>query len=141
MSMIIVGLAAITMLGMALVLSLILGWANKAFHVEDGLARVDYEKCVGCGACAKVCPRHIITMAPFKSQCMLVVECSNHDAGKDVKAVCKVGCLGCHACERASGLFTVVNNLSTINYDNYPLKNLESGLMAAKKCPVTVWCS
>ena len=106
-----------------------------AIHIEDGLARVDYGACVGCGACAKVCPRNIITMAPFKSDRMLVVECSNHDAGRDVKAVCKVGCLGCRACERASGMFSVVDNLSTINYDDYTRENLASGLMAAKKCP------
>jgi ferredoxin len=96
---------------------------------------VDYEQCVGCGACAKICPRNIITMAPFKSERILVVECSNHDAGKDVKSVCKVGCLGYRACERTSGMFTVVNNLSTINYDNYTLDNLTSCLVAAKKCP------
>ncbi|PID39056.1 MAG: electron transporter RnfB [Proteobacteria bacterium] len=106
-----------------------------AIHIENGLARVDYEKCVGCGACAKVCPRNIITMAPFKQDRMLVVECSNMDAGKDVKGVCKVGCLGCKACERASGMFAVVNNLATINYDYYTRENLESGLVATKKCP------
>ncbi len=106
-----------------------------AIHIKKGLAQVDYEKCVGCGACAKACPRNIITMAPFKTDRMLVVQCSNQDAGKDVKSVCKVGCLGCKACERTSNLFTIDNNLSTINYDHYTLENLETGLAAAKKCP------
>jgi electron transport complex protein RnfB len=106
-----------------------------AIHIENGLARVDYEKCVGCGACAKTCPRNIITMAPFKTDRMLVVECSNQDAGNDVKSVCKVGCLGCRACERTSEMFAVVDNLSTIDYDNYTLANLEAGLTSAKKCP------
>ena len=35
-----------------------------AIRVVDGLATVDYEKCVGCKACAKVCPRNVITMVP-----------------------------------------------------------------------------
>jgi len=106
-----------------------------AIHVIDGLARIDYEKCVGCAACASVCPRNIITMAPFKSEQMLVVECSNLDSGKDVKAVCKVGCLGCKACERISDMFALQNNLSTINYDDYTLEKLEDGLKAVEKCP------
>jgi electron transport complex protein RnfB len=106
-----------------------------AIHVIDGLARVDYEKCVGCGACAKVCPRNIITLAPFKSEQMIVVECSNLDAGKDVKSVCKVGCVGCKACERISDMFALVNNLSTIDYDNYSPEKLKSGLKAVDKCP------
>ena len=31
-----------------------------AIHVKDFLASVDPEKCVGCGECVSVCPRHII---------------------------------------------------------------------------------
>ena len=33
-----------------------------AVHVENFLARVDPEKCVGCGDCAAVCPRHVILL-------------------------------------------------------------------------------
>lgn len=105
-----------------------------AIHVIDGLATVDYGKCVGCGACAKVCPRNIITITPFKSERMLAVTCSNKDKGKDVMAVCKVGCIGCGACARASGLFVLRDNLSTIDYDAYgPACTLELE-DACKKC-------
>jgi len=108
-----------------------------AIHIIDGLATVDYEKCTGCGACAKVCPRNIISMIPFKAERMLVVACSNQDFGKDVKAVCKVGCLGCKACQRASDLFTVRENVSRIDYDKYdPDKFDEQVEVALEKCPM-----
>ncbi len=32
-----------------------------AIHVEDNIARIDYDKCKNCGMCAKKCPRGIIT--------------------------------------------------------------------------------
>ena len=33
-----------------------------AVRVENFCAKVDPEKCVGCGKCAEACPRHVITM-------------------------------------------------------------------------------
>ena len=34
---------------------------HDAIHVENNLARVDYEKCVQCGACVGKCPAKVIT--------------------------------------------------------------------------------
>ncbi len=108
-----------------------------AIHVVDGLAVVDYEKCTGCGKCAEVCPRNIISMVPFKAERMLIVACSNKDPGRYVREVCKVGCLGCRACERTAGdLFTVVENLSRINYEAYDPEKLAAARSAAEKCPM-----
>ena len=106
-----------------------------AIHVIDGLATVDYDKCVGCGACAKACPRNLISINPFKTEQMLAVTCANHDSGAEVRKVCKVGCLGCKACQKASGLFSIEDNLSTIDYDNYPEDILDDVAKAIKKCP------
>jgi len=106
-----------------------------ALHVMDGLATVDYEKCVGCGACAKVCPRNIITITPFRARRILAVACSNHDLGKEVTRVCKVGCLGCRACSRISDLFVIENNLSTLNYDEYTPDRFDELEKARKRCP------
>ncbi|HUS46607.1 MAG TPA: RnfABCDGE type electron transport complex subunit B [Phycisphaerae bacterium] len=107
-----------------------------AVHMVDGLATIDYDRCVGCGACERACPRHIISMVPFKAERMLVVACSNKDFGKDVKAVCKVGCLGCKACTRASDLFTVEDNISRIDYDKYDPEKMDAANVALTKCPM-----
>ena len=90
-----------------------------AIHIRDGLARVTYDNCTGCRACATTCPRNIISMVPFKAKEMLVVACSNEDFGNDVKAVCKTGCIGCKACTRNNELITMEGNLPVINYDAY----------------------
>ncbi len=106
-----------------------------AIRVVDGLSCIDYEACVGCGACARTCPRNIITMVPFKSEKMLVVACSNQDRAGDVRAVCEVGCIGCRACMRvAPDVISVEGALPTINYDNYDPTD-ETLAEVLEKCP------
>ena len=34
---------------------------SDAIHVTDNLARIDYDKCTGCGTCVAKCPKKIIT--------------------------------------------------------------------------------
>lgn len=106
-----------------------------AIHIVDGLAVVDYEECVGCAACAKACPRNIISMVPFKSERMLVVACSNNDMAREVKAVCTVGCTGCGVCAKVSDLFTMDESVARMNYDKYDPDHMESTLLAVEKCP------
>jgi electron transport complex protein RnfB len=108
-----------------------------AVRVVDGLATIDYDKCIGCGACARVCPRKVISMVPFKAERMLVVACCNRDFGKEVKAVCKVGCLGCGACAKFGELFLVEDNLSRINYDDYDPAQPDQVAKAVEKCPAS----
>lgn len=106
-----------------------------AIHVVDGLAEVDYTKCIGCGACSKVCPRGIISITGFQSQVIPMVACSNKDKGKDAKAVCKAACIGCKACVKQSDLFSVTDNLSTCEYDAYSEDHSEQVAKAIEKCP------
>ena len=91
-----------------------------AVQIINGLCTINYDKCIGCKACAGACPRNIITMVPFKTERMPVIACSNHDTAGDVKAVCMVGCLGCTACSRIDpDLISMDGALPTIDYDNY----------------------
>ena len=110
----------------------------NAIDIINGLAIIDYEKCIGCGACVKICPRKIISMVPFKSKRMFAVACSNKDKGKDVMKVCKVGCIACKACTRHCSLFSIINNLSTLNYEEYNPDIMEDLIKAADKCPKNV---
>jgi RnfABCDGE-type electron transport complex B subunit len=111
-----------------------------AIHIVNGIAAVDYEKCIGCSACARACPRTIISMVPFKAEQVLAVACSNKDFGKEVKGVCKTGCIGCKSCEKATdGLFAVADNLPVLDYDHYqPDYDFSEAL---DKCPMAslVW--
>lgn len=109
-----------------------------AIHVVDGLATVDYDKCVGCGKCEEICPRHIVSMVPFKKANMMAVTCSNEDFGKEVKAVCNVGCIGCGACGRVSKLFAFndQSKIPHLDYENYDPEHMDDLLVAIDKCPM-----
>ena len=104
-----------------------------AIHVIDGVAVVDKEKCVACGACTAVCPKNLIVLVPAKAEHL--VQCSNREKGKAVKAVCAAGCIGCGICQKNCefGAVTVTNNLASID----PEKCTNCG-KCAEKCPVKV---
>ncbi len=105
-----------------------------ALTVVDGLAVVDYEKCVGCGACVNTCPRKIIDLVPMVQDPLMVVACSTLDRVKDVKEYCQVGCVACTICAKtAPATFTMKNNLPVIDYSTYgddPARDEAQG-----KCP------
>ncbi len=106
-----------------------------AIHMVDGLPVVDYEKCVGCAACARACPRNIIEMAPFKADRQYAVACMNRDFGKDVKAVCKVGCIGCTLCAKTSPVFKMDGHLARVDYQQYDPNDVKNAQTAMEKCP------
>jgi len=105
-----------------------------AIDVVDGLAKVDYKKCVGCGACVEVCPRQIIELVPFKEESMLIVACSSMDKAKEVRSYCKVGCVGCGLCAKLEPtLFQMRQNLAAIDYEQYG--RWVASEKAVEKCP------
>jgi RnfABCDGE-type electron transport complex B subunit len=107
-----------------------------ALNIVDGLTTVNYEKCTGCGACSKACPRFLIKMVPFAYDPIVTVACSSRESGKNTRAFCKVGCIGCGICAKQTDLFTVTENLSTMNYEKYtPSEAINT---AMTKCPTKV---
>ena len=105
----------------------------NAIHVVDGVAVVDKEKCVACGKCVAVCPNRLIELVPYDAKHL--VQCSSHDKGKDVKAKCDNGCIGCTLCTKQceSAAIHMDNNLAVIDYE----KCTNCGKCAAK-CPAKV---
>ena len=103
---------------------------SDAICLEDGIARVDTSRCVGCRICASTCPKGIINMLP--QDATTAVMCSNKQKGADARKVCTNACIACKKCEKEcpSGAITVTDNLAVIDYS----KCTHCGL-CAKVCP------
>ncbi|MFC1607620.1 RnfABCDGE type electron transport complex subunit B [Candidatus Latescibacterota bacterium] len=102
-----------------------------ALHMsEDGLPFVDSEKCTGCGACVRECPKNLFDLQPDSTKIYLA--CSSHDKGKVVKGSCSVGCIGCGICVKVtdSDAIEMKDNLPEIDYESSI--NL---VLARYKCP------
>ncbi|PIE77229.1 MAG: electron transporter RnfB, partial [Clostridiales bacterium] len=58
--------------------------AFDAIHINDkGIAEVDPEKCVACGACLEACPKDVIGYVPYGHK--IIVDCMNKERGGHVK--------------------------------------------------------
>ncbi|MBN2527470.1 MAG: RnfABCDGE type electron transport complex subunit B [Deltaproteobacteria bacterium] len=102
---------------------------DAMYKTENGLVRVDPDKCTGCKKCVATCPRGIIKMVPKKAT--VHVLCTNPDKAKAVKAVCSVGCTGCKLCVKQSKLIKVQEALAVVDYDS----GTEIPDTAALACP------
>jgi len=105
-----------------------------AIRMVDTLAVVDYEKCVGCGACVNACPRQLIELLPLKEDPIMVIACASLDKAKEVRSYCKVGCVGCGLCAKlVPNMFQMQQNLAVIDYEKYAdRKDCDK---AMEKCP------
>jgi len=104
-----------------------------ALRIVDGLSTVNYDKCTGCAACSKACPRNLIAMVPFSHEPMMTVACSSRENGKTTRAMCQVGCIGCGVCTKQTDAFAVEDNLARLDYAKYePSGQAEA---AYNKCP------
>ncbi len=101
-----------------------------AITIEDGIAYINEEKCVSCGACVDACPKNLIEI--IKVAAKVKVNCSSKDKGKEAKENCKVACIGCGICVKQCEFdaIKVTDNLAKIDYD----KCTNCG-KCAEKCP------
>ena len=87
-----------------------------AIEVVDGVAKVDVDKCVGCGACANACPRSLITFVEYGTD--VIIACASNAKGAVTARSCTAGCIGCGLCKKIcpEGAITVEKGLATIDY-------------------------
>ena len=87
-----------------------------AISVVNGVAKVNEDRCVGCMACASVCPRDLIAaVEPHRN---VVIACNSMAKGAVTTRGCTIGCIGCGLCKKIcpEGAITVANNLAVIDY-------------------------
>lgn len=85
---------------------------------EHGMRIVDKEKCTGCGACVKACPRAIPVLVPENRN--VIIRCSSKDKGAVARVLCgsSKSCIGCGLCSKKcpTQAITVSSNLARIDY-------------------------
>ncbi len=89
-----------------------------ALNPETGIVEVDPDKCTACGACANICPRHIIELRKkWPKNRAVYVACISKDKGAQVMKACKAGCIGCGKCVKVCpfGAITIENNVAFID--------------------------
>ena len=88
-----------------------------AISIVDGIARVDFDKCVGCMSCASLCPRGLIV--PMELGRDVAIACSSHAKGAITIRGCTTGCVGCGVCVKVcpKGAIKVDRNLAVIDYE------------------------
>lgn len=98
----------------------------------NGMRIIDPDKCTGCGACAKACPRGLIKILPLTK--MVHILCSSHDKGPEAKKRCgnNTACISCSLCIKKCPVeaISMQDDLAVIDYN----KCIVCGLCATV-CP------
>lgn len=95
-----------------------------SINTNTGLPVVIDDKCVACGACAKICPRNIIEMRKKGNKSRRIfVSCVSCDKGGIAKKACAVACIGCSKCQKVCQFeaIEIKNNLAYIDFNKCKL--------------------
>lgn len=85
---------------------------------EDGIPKVDYKKCTGCGACLKACPKKLFKLVDPKARQPMTM-CSNRSAvNPSLIKNCKSACIKCGNCVRTcpQEAITIINGIPEVDY-------------------------
>ena len=86
-----------------------------AITLQNGKPVVCEDICTGCGACAKVCPKSLISIIPKSSKTRVL--CSNCQKGPAVVKVCTTSCIACGMCVKTceNDAISLRNNVAVID--------------------------
>lgn len=101
-----------------------------AIRIVNGVARIDRDKCVGCGACDDTCPNNIISMVNKKN--LVFVACKSMEKGAKTRKTCENGCIGCMKCQKTCKFeaIKVENNVAQVD-----LEACKNCGLCEKECP------
>ncbi|WP_456434314.1 RnfABCDGE type electron transport complex subunit B [Thermosulfuriphilus sp.] len=102
----------------------------SAITIHDGLPEIDLSRCTGCGVCMRSCPKGILELIPREARVM--VFCASKDKGKEVMAVCQVGCISCGLCVKKCPASAIVLDKGRISIDHRLC--LDYGAACAQVC-------
>lgn len=80
-----------------------------------GLPSINPNKCTSCGACVKICPRHLFEIRPIsENNQQIYVACNNKQKGATARKNCQNACIACKKCSLICSDIKVEQNLAYI---------------------------
>lgn len=95
-----------------------------SMNKETGLPEVNQDKCTGCGACVKACPKMVIELRKKGVKDRRVfVSCINKEKGGVARKACKAACIGCGKCAKVCPFQAIVveDNVAYIDFNKCKL--------------------